>query len=232
MIVAISDFKYAGRLIRKGPWFTLLTVLMIAGGLAISIYTFAIVNTMVYKDLPVAEGRSIVRISGERDGRPALLGAYEFSVIRGDLSGLTDIGVYRNARAFFGKEDSSHSVRLTETEWSIFEFTRTPPSMGRGLLPDDNREGAELVAVIGHRIWQSVFFGDPNIVGETARLNGEAIRIVGVMPEEYKFPVNSDLWVPLSSRDISPADYSQSAVEAYARLQPGTSAAAATTQRR
>jgi hypothetical protein len=61
-------------------------------------------------------------------------------------------------------------------------------------------------------------------------LNGEAIRIVGVMPEEYKFPVNSDLWVPLSSRDISPADYSQSAVEAYARLQPGTSAAAATTQ--
>jgi hypothetical protein len=75
--ISISDLKYAARLVLKGPWFTLLTILVLAGELALSIYTFAIVNTMIYKDLPLADGHSIVRIGAAKpldEGLPFDLG--------------------------------------------------------------------------------------------------------------------------------------------------------------
>ena len=58
----IIDLRYALRLLVKSPWFTALTVLVLAGGLAISIYTFAALNTIVHGELPLPDGRSIVRL--------------------------------------------------------------------------------------------------------------------------------------------------------------------------
>ena len=58
----ITDLRYALRLLVKSPWFTALTVLVLAGGLAISIYTYAALNMMFYRDLPLPDGGSIVRI--------------------------------------------------------------------------------------------------------------------------------------------------------------------------
>jgi predicted permease len=227
VLIAISDLKYAVRLVLKGPWFTLLTVLMLAGGLAISIYTFAIVNTMIYKDLPVADGHSIVQVTRERDGRMFGLDAYELASIRTNVDSLSEIGVYRTALGLFGDQESKRSVILTQTEWNIFEFTRTPPLLGRGFVRDDSQDGAEQVAVISYAIWQSVFLGDPSIVGQVARINGEAVLIVGIMPEGYAFPMHSEVWVPLSSRDVNPTSYSQASLDAYARLRPGISAESA-----
>lgn len=224
MLVTITDLRYAARLVLKGPWFTLLTVLMLAGGLAISMYTFGIVNTMIYKDLPFADGRSIVQIMGERDGRMFPLNAYELAAIRNDIDGLSEIGVYRTSRALFGDQGSRRSVMLTQTEWNLVEFTRTPPSLGRGFVRDDNQDGAEPIAVISYGIWQSVFFGDSSIVDRVVTINREATRIVGVMPEGYAFPLLTDVWVPLSNSDINPASFSQASLEAYARLRPGISA--------
>jgi predicted permease len=225
--MTIADLKYAARLVLKGPWFTLLTVLVLAGGLALSIYTFAIVNTMIYKDLPVADGHSIVRIMAERDGRMFGVNAYEFAAIRTNIDSLSEIGVYRTSRAQFGDQESRRGVTLMQTQWNVFEFTRTPPLLGRGFVRDDNQHGAERVAVISYGIWQSVFLGDSSIVGRVATIDGEAIRIVGIMPEGYTFPLNTEMWVPLSNSDINPTSYSQASLDAYARLRPGISAESA-----
>jgi predicted permease len=228
--MTISDLKYAVRLVTKGPWFTLLTVLALAGGLAISIYTFAIVNTMIYKDLPLADGHSIVRIMGERDGQAFRLNAYELAAMRRNTDSLNEIGVHRTGRSLFGDQESSRSVRSTQAEWNVFEFTRTPPLTGRGFVRDDNQDGAERVAVISYGIWQSVFFGDSSTVGRVTRIDGQATRIVGIMPEGYRFPVNTDVWVPLSNSDIDPVSYSQASLDAYARLRPGVAAESAATE--
>ena len=228
--IAISDFRYAARLALKNPWFTLVTVVVLAGGLATSIYTFAIVNTMIYKDLPVPEGRSIVQITGERDGRKVGLNAYRLATIRGDLNKVSEFGIYRTASALFGDQESRRSVILTQAEWNIFAFTHTPPTLGRTFVRDDSQAGAEPVAVISYDVWQSVFFGASSIVGRLTRVNGGAARIVGVMPEGYAFPVNSDVWVPLSNSDINPTSYSPASFDAYARLTPTASADAAASE--
>jgi predicted permease len=228
-----SDIKYAFRLLSKSPWFTVLTVLVLAGGLAISIYTFAFLSTIIYRDLPLPDGDSIVRINPGQSGFEVLappLDPYELAQIRTEVSGLSEIGAYRTSQALLGDEDSSRSAITTETEWNIFEFARTPPLMGRGFVRGDNLDGAEPVAVIGYHIWQSHFSGDPDVVGEVVMINGERTRIVGVMPERFAFPLTTEVWLPLSTRDLDPPGYLATTIQAYERLRPGVSARAAETE--
>jgi predicted permease len=71
------------------------------------------------------------------------------------------------------------------------------PIMGRDFTADDNKAGAEKVALIGYGIWQRDFGGSQDIVGKRVRINGKAATIVGVMPQGFAFPVNEELWLPL-----------------------------------
>jgi putative ABC transport system permease protein len=73
------------------------------------------------------------------------------------------------------------------------------PAMGRGFTPEDNRVGADKVAIIGHGIWQRDFGAAPDILGKVVRLNGKSATIIGVMPQGFAFPVNEELWIPLFS---------------------------------
>jgi hypothetical protein len=179
----ITDLRYALRLLAKSPWFTSLTVVVLAGGLAISVYTFAALNTMIYRDLPLPDGGSIVRVGF--DGWPRLepLDAFELAALRAQAQSVDEIGAFRESRALVGESGASRSVLSVASDWRIFEFTRVPPLLGRGFVRDDSVAGAEPVAVLGYATWQSAFAGDPSVVGSLARINGQLTRIVGVMPE-------------------------------------------------
>ena len=72
---------------------------------------------------------------------------------------------------------------------SGFRITRVPPLLGRTLVETDELPNAPPVAVIGYLLWQRRFLGDPGIVGRSVRLGIEQTTIVGVMPEEFTFPV-------------------------------------------
>ena len=216
-----TDLKYALRLLAKSPWFTALTVLVLAGGLAISLYTYAALNAMVYRDLPLPDGGSIVRIGYGRWPNVRPLDAFELAGLRAQAGGVEELGAYRESRALVGELGASRSVLALEADWRIFEFTRVQPLLGRGFARDDGAAGAEPVAVLGYATWQSAFAGDANVVGTLSRINGLPTRIVGVMPEGYGFPMNKGLWLPLPAAELEPAGYSGNMLDAYARSSPG-----------
>lgn len=226
-MLQLADITYALRLLRKTPRFTALTILVLAGGLAISIYTFSVLITMLYRDLPIPEGASVVRVIGKKDGRNVPMNAFELAELRAQARTLREFGIYSASPSLLTDTESSRSVKSTYAEWNVFQFTRTQPLMGRGFVPDDNIVGAEPVAVIGHALWQSAFAGDPAVVDRVVRINGRPTRIVGVMPPRYAFPISAEMWLPLTTRDISPTGYTQTVFSAYARLAPGATEARA-----
>src|SRR6202011_5034815 len=79
----------------------------------------------------------------------------------------------------------------------FFRIVGVAPIMGRDFTADDNKPGAEKTTILGHEIWKRDFNGDPNIVGQSVRINGKAATIIGVMPPNFKFPISEQLWVPL-----------------------------------
>jgi predicted permease len=222
-----SDLKYAVRLLVKRPWFTVLTVVMLAGGLGISLYTYTVLDVMLYRSLPLPDGSSIVKIGAGSWVDIELLDAFELEELRASSSSFSELGVYRGGRSLVCESGATRSVRSVESDWQIFEFTRTSPLLGRGFVPDDNSAASEPVAVLAYETWKDVFSGDAGVVGELARINGRLIRVVGVMPEGYAFPENAELWLPLGPRDLTPVGYANSPLQTYARLRPGVSVEAA-----
>ena len=110
---------------------------------------------------------------------------------------------------------------------------------GRGFSAADDASRAEPEAVIGHRVWQTRFNSDPDIIGRTITINQTAYVVVGVTPEEFRGHVNSlnegtyQLWLPLSRHpqlaDSADARLRRDAgwVHAIARLRDGTTVAQA-----
>jgi predicted permease len=226
----LIDLRYALRLLVKKPWFTALTVLVLAGGLAVSIYTFAALNMMVYRDLPLPDGGRIVRLGYGEWPNVEPLDTFELAQLRAQAQTIDELGVFRDGRALVGEAGTSRTVLSVEADWRIFEFTRVRPVLGRGFIESDASAGAEPVAVLGYATWQSAFAGDPAVVGTLARINGQPTRLVGVMPEGYGFPMNKGLWLPIPAAELEAAAYAGNKPNAYARLRPGVSHTAAETE--
>lgn len=222
---SLDDLKYAFRLLKKQPVFSLLVIGVLAGGLAVSLYTFALLQTALYKALPVPDGERVVTVRAKSETGNALF-TFEIQQIRSRLKGIEELGLYRVNTATLKEQDVSRSVSATLSEPNIFEFTRTQPLMGRGLVPADSIDGAEPVAVIGYGLWQSQFAGDPKILERVAHVNNLPRRIVGVMPDGYAFPVRSEMWLPLSRRELNAPAYAaggglNDVISAYGRLRAG-----------
>lgn len=226
-MLRMADIKYALRLLRKSPGFTLTTILVLAGGLAISIYTNTVLGTMLYKPLPLPDSGSVVRVLGMREGMPAAIDAYTMSEARQDVRTLTDMGVYADQSAQITEEGTARSVNTTYGDVNLFEFAGVRPLMGRAFASGDETLGAERIVVISYKLWQSVFGGDPAILDKTIRIDQKPTRIVGVMPKDFAFPVASAMWLPFSTRELHPTGYVDQTLSAYGRLAKGTSVAEA-----
>jgi len=80
---------------------------------------------------------------------------------------------------------------------ALFQLIGTRPLHGRWFREDESGTPAALVTIIGHDIWRDRFDRSPNVLGQSLRVNGTLRTIVGVMPEQFVFPLNDDLWLPL-----------------------------------
>ena len=98
---------------------------------------------------------------------------------------------------------------------------RQQPSLGRDFNEADGKQGATPVVLIGHALWKSRYNSDPGIVGHVIKVNEVASTIVGVMPENMKFPNNHDLWRPLIPTSLT--DRTDRSVRVVGRLQPDAS---------
>ncbi len=109
------------------------------------------------------------------------------------------------------------------------EFPSAPNGLGRVLEPDDDTLTAPPVAVISHSLWQRTFGGDRGVLGRDVLLNGSQYTLVGVLPEQFAFPVGetaaTDVWVPLKVDPAKPVN--DHSVFLVGRLKSGRSLAAA-----
>ncbi len=70
--------------------------------------------------------------------------------------------------------------------------------MGRTFLPGEDEPGADAVVLFGHDLWLHRYAGDPDVIGQTVRVNGREAVVIGVMPPGFRFPFNEDVWVPIN----------------------------------
>ena len=198
-MIHAQDIRYALRLLARSPGFALLTVLVLAGGLGLSTFTFSFLYTAMIRPLPLDGGDRIVRLSALENGRGRSVDAVDIGALRGSLETVRDVGAYTERQVLLGRGADSRVFSATVADPGLFVVARTPPRLGRTLLPADAEPGAEPVMVLAYRAWEIAFGADAAAVGSSVTINGVPTRVVGVMPAGFGFPVTQDAWLPLPS---------------------------------
>jgi predicted permease len=219
--VLAGDLRYATRLFRQSPGFTLVTLLTAALGIAASSAVFSLVNAVLLRSLPFNDAERLVflwrpnshlgpPVPLELGPEPPDFFAWQrqsrsFSQIGGIIQGWFRVPGGNGAERIGG-------ARVTG---NFFATMGTAPELGRAIVADDDQPGHERVAVISHSLWEADFAGDPAVLGKTLSLDGKTHRVIGVMPPGFEFPrrnelppmigdvVRSEVWVPaaLSEKD-------------------------------
>jgi putative ABC transport system permease protein len=202
-----QDVRIGLRILFKEKAFCFLAVLVLALGIAGVTTQFTIVNAFVLRGFSFPHPEQLMSVGildpqappqqnnfgngfipTAADYEDLKAGQNSFALMSGYLNGSTINVTYKN------NPQRYTGGYVTE---DFFRIINVSPIMGRDFTADDNKPGAEKTTILGYEIWKRDFGGDPNIVGQSVRINGKAASIIGVMPENFKFPISEQLWVPL-----------------------------------
>ncbi len=196
------DLRHALRVAMQTPGVTAVAVLTLALGIGAATTVFSLVDAVLLRPLfPGQErlvalwanapdrGREHVELSleGYRDYRR---GSQSFT----DLAALFATDLHHTLTK--AREEPLH-LRGRYVSANFFSLLGVEAALGRTLQPRDQRQGAPPVALISHALWQSRFRSDPRAIGRTFLLDGEHVRLAGVLPADFRFPRGVDLWSPL-----------------------------------
>jgi predicted permease len=224
-----SDLRYAVRMLRRQPGFTVVAVLTLALGIGATTAVFTIVNGVLLRPLPFADPDRLLVLLNGRNGRVST--SYSPANYR-DVT--TQSGVFSGAAAFdvssmnLTGQGNPRRVRAATVTGAFFPVLGVMPRLGR-VLQDADVDGARQVIVLSDPMWRSQFGGRPDIVGAIVRLDGKPFEIVGVAPPELSFPDGPDFWRPLvfTPHQVSDDQRGANWINVIARLRPDVTVALA-----
>jgi putative ABC transport system permease protein len=221
------DVQYAARMLRKNPAFAAIGVLTLALGLGANAAIFSLVDAVLLKPLPYPEpDRLLMVFERPPGGNRNAVAAANFLDWREDAKTLALVAVNGAWLTLTGQGEPQR-VQVSQVGYDYFEVLGCPPATGRTFLPEEGRPGNDHVLLITHRYWYQHLGGDPNILGKSLMLNGDAYKIVGTLPANSWFERHwADVWMPLAlSRAGASREFHTLGV--YGRLRPGATRAAA-----
>ena len=227
----LHDLRYAARLQRKNPGFTIVAVIALALGIGANTAIFSVVNTILLRPLPYKDPERLVMVweDATRHGYPRDTPAAANFVDWRDQNQVFE-SMAAVADTSFNLTGSGDPERLEGRRVSanLFPLLGVEPQIGRVFNAGEDQPGAQRVVLLSYALWQRRFGGDPGIVGQALTLNGESYVVVGVMPARFQFPSSDDqAWVPIAFTQQEAGNRGRHYLQVVARLKPGVSLAQA-----
>ncbi|HEX9760241.1 MAG TPA: ABC transporter permease, partial [Candidatus Acidoferrales bacterium] len=228
-----QDLRFGVRMMRKYPGLTLVGVVGMAVAIAIAAGAFGIIETVLDPVLPLDEPDRLVAIQiwdtkAQNTERRVL---HDFAMWREELRSIEDLSAFYHVRRNLIVPGAQPEViSVAEMTASGFRAARVRPLLGRTLLPEDEREGAQPVVVIGYNAWRTRFASDPSIIGSTIQLGDTFHTVVGVMPDGFEFPVIDQWWIPLGTSLAGLQPLTGPQIFPFGRLAPGATRESAQTE--
>lgn len=222
-----QDLRYALRMLRKSPGFTTVAVLTLALGIGANTAIFSMVNALLLHPYHFHSLDTLVRIWEDRgidEGYDArYIAPADAEDLRANNQVFEKLTIYGMASFSMGAGNDIQPVLGCRVSASFFDVLGVRPASGRLFSPSEEHPGLDQVAIVSHGFWRRRFGGDPQLLNKTVSLNGRVFTIVGIMPDDFDYPVPVELWVPLALTPTEKSDRTQLSLSALARLRPGVS---------
>jgi len=200
------DVRFAARTLRHSPGFTLVAVATLALGIGANTAIFSVINAILLRPLPYPGAERLVFLTEWEEQVPDM----SFSVA--NLKDLRDQNTVFDSLVGFNGHDfilqagagagnvttQAERVRGRQVTSGMFETLGKQPIVGRTFGPEEEKDGAPGVALLGEGFWERRFGRDPGVVGRTLVLSGDAFTVIGVMPKTMHASWrNTEVFTPL-----------------------------------
>src|SRR5579863_1543099 len=198
----LNDVRFAFRMIRNSPGFTIVAVLTLALGIGANSAIFTLVHSVLLRTLPVADPKTLIRI-GDRDdccvnsgtndsGDYTLFATETYYFFKKNFSEFDELAAMESGYAWRpitvrreGPETIARSVMGTFVSGNYFRVFGLTPAAGRFFVDADDKKGAPISAVMSYETWQQDFSADPSLIGGTVWINTKAVTIIGIAPKGF-----------------------------------------------
>ncbi len=222
-----EDVRFAGRLLLKDKWFTLVAAVALALGIGVNATVFTFVNAVLIRGLPIPESDRVMAVGGfdRVRNRPMGVSYLDFRDYRDSTRTFEMLGAFNGLIANVSDEGQPpERFRGSYMSAINFHIMGQQPALGRSFTPEDDRVGAPPVVVLGHGMWMNRYGSNPSVIGRTVRINDVPTTVIGVMPDSFKFPFNTDLWLPLGTiQGLEQQRRNARNLQVFGRLAPGVS---------
>ncbi len=202
----LQDVRIGLRVLFKEKTFCFLAVTVLALGICGVTTQFTVVNAFVLRGFSFPNSEQLMAVglidpqaddNQNNNGQGNIPSAHDYEDLRAGQQSFAMLSGYLNGSTInvTYKNNPQRYTGGYVTE-DFFRILGVSPILGRDFTAEDNKPGVEKVALLGYEIWKRDFSGDPNIVGASIRINGKAATVIGVMPQNFKFPISEQLWVP------------------------------------
>lgn len=228
----IDDFRQAARSLRSAPGFLALSAVVLALGLGATIFMFGVIDVMLHKPPPFPGAGQLYRIGSWEPANNEYsedLAYLDYVELRESNRTWQDIAATYVGTMVISGEGLPERLEGGFVTWNLFSVLGVRPLLGRDFAVGDDVLGAAPTVILSHALWRTRFDRDPQILGQSIRVNGRTATVIGVMPENFGFPGEQALWTPMA-RDQSRehrGDPNSISVAGIGRLRDGVTPAQA-----
>jgi predicted permease len=226
----LSDLRQAVRSLRKSPAYTAIALATLALGIGVNSSMFSILDALLFRNAPFPAADRLVQLAlVSRTGEARSFSAIELREIQEHISAFSSMTIFGRVNfALSHPGEPSEQIAGITVSSGAFDTFGVQPIIGRAFTPEEFLPGRNQVVVISYTFWQQRFGGAADAVGQSLRLDGENVTIVGVMPPQFDYRMlwyRAALWRPLNYTRDQEIWRDYRAFTVIGRLAPGATPA-------
>jgi macrolide transport system ATP-binding/permease protein len=233
----ITDLRQSAGALRRNRGFAVVAISALAVAVATNTLIFTLFNGVLLKGLPYPNAERLVRLFEATPRYPKFpVSIGNYLELRRNVQSFEGIGLYTRGDLQLMHGDHPEQMASVRVTADFFPTLGITPMLGRNFTESEMR-GEPRVVILSNRLWQSRFDGNPQIIGQTIRLNRQDWTVIGVLPAgfqhiggAFRSPLQGDtvaLWWPLRLDLPGNGQRAWHFTNAVARLKPDSSIAQA-----
>jgi predicted permease len=226
----LQDLRFGVRMLLKKPGFSLIAIITLALGIGANAAIFSVVRSVLLRPLPFHQPERLIGIRESKvgEGHSNPLAWRSYFTLRDQAQTLEAIGAFLNWNPDVERDDGTVRVIGTQVSPGYFKVMGARPLFGRDFTPEDGAPDAPRTLMLSYELWQQMFGGASDVLGQSLRIDGETYAIIGVMPpvgsngQSVGAPIGwRSLWTPFRVNEAKAQNNPGRAVRVNARLKAG-----------
>ncbi len=197
----LTDLRIAARALRKNPVFSLTAISVLALGIGANSAIFGLVNQALFAPPGLSDPSRIVavRASYQKLNLQSIsLSGPDFRDVRDARDTFQYTAAAERNTVTFSTGGTPQVLQAARVSREWFDVFGARPALGRGFVSEEDQAEGQRAVVLAHVAWQRLFGSDPAVIGRSILLDDKPTKVVGVMPPNFRWPSEVDVWLPLA----------------------------------